>query len=189
MTKQIKIITGILGVLIIIYIFNVRSQNTYQINTTEIFNGNIDDIAFINIEDGDKDLQLVRSDTTWKIANADSLTIKDNQIDNLFNKVLKVQKEVLMTSKPEKWEKFGVTDSIGKHLKLFKEDGDLILHYLFGNKGQDYQHNYIRSINSDDVYRTDNNVFYLLNTNENYWGQVPPKAEPNDSLNLQLKEK
>ena len=77
MTKQIKIITGILGVLIIIYIFNVRSQNTYQINTTEIFNGNIDDIAFINIEDGDKDLQLVRSDTTWKIANADSLIIKE----------------------------------------------------------------------------------------------------------------
>ena len=105
MTKEIKIVIGVLFGLIIVYLFNVRSQNSYEINSTAIFNENIDNIAFINIQDGKTELQLVRSDTTWKIAKVDSLVIKDNQIDNLFNKVLTVRQELLMTSKPEKWEK------------------------------------------------------------------------------------
>ena len=97
MTKEIKIVIGLLLGLIIVYLFNVRSQNSYEINSTAIFNKNIDDIAFINIQDGKTELQLVRSDTTWKIAKVDSLVIKDNQIDNLFNKVLTVRQELLMT--------------------------------------------------------------------------------------------
>ncbi len=182
MTKEIKIVIGLLLGLIIVYLFNVRSQNSYEINSTAIFNKNIDDIAFINIQDGKTELQLVRSDTTWKIAKVDSLVIKDNQIDNLFNKVLTVRQELLMTSKPEKWEKFGVSDSTGRHLKLYKQDGSVILHYLFGNTGQDYQHNYIRDVNSNDVYRTDNNVYYLLNTSNTYWGKPLPPPPSIDSL-------
>ena len=49
---------------------------------------------------------------------------------------------------------------------------------LFGNSGQDWQHNYIRKHGSPDVYRTNDNVFFLLNTNSTYWGKKPPEPKP-----------
>ena len=65
------------------------------------------------------------------------------------------------------------------HLDLHELNHDNeILHYLFGNSGQDWQHNYIRKHGSSDVYRTNDNVFFLLNTNSTYWGEKPPKPKP-----------
>jgi len=58
------------------------------------------------------------------------------------------------------------------------ENDNEILHYLFGNSGQDWQHNYIRKHGSPDVYRTNDNVFFLLNTNSTYWGKKPPEPKP-----------
>ena len=37
MTKEIKIVIGVLFGLIIVYLFNVRSQNSYEINSTAIY--------------------------------------------------------------------------------------------------------------------------------------------------------
>ena len=96
----------------------------------------------------------------------------------LNNIYLKVEKEILITSKEEKWEKFGVDDSLARHISIYDENDKEILHYLFGNSGQDWQHNYIRKNGSPDVYRTNDNVFFLLNTNATYWGEKPPKPKP-----------
>ena len=56
-------------------------------------------------------------------------------------------------------------DSLARHISIYDENDKEILHYLFGNSGQDWQHNYIRKNGSPDVYRTNDNVFFLLNTN------------------------
>ena len=91
-------------------------------------------------------LELVRSDTTWTITQADSFKVKDFQMEKLFDRLLKVEQEMLISSKSEKWEKFGVDDSLGRHLQVFDENDNELIHYVFGNSGQDYQHNYIRGI-------------------------------------------
>jgi hypothetical protein len=87
---------------------------------------------------------------------------------------------MLITSKEEKWEKFGVDDSLGRHLRIFDENDKELIHFVFGNSGQDYQHNYIREHKSSDVYRTNDNVYFLLNSNVTYWGKKPPKPEPEE---------
>jgi hypothetical protein len=94
-----------------------------------------------------------------------------------------VEQEMLITSKSEKWAKFGVDDSLGRHLQVFDDKGQELIHYIFGNSGQDYQHNYIRNVNSPEVYRTNDNVYFLLNSSTAYWGKNPPKPKPEEENN------
>ena len=92
----------------------------------------------------------------------------------------KLSGESIRNSKKEKWEKFGVDDSLGRHIEIFDKNDNVILHYIFGNSGSDYQHNYVRENMANDVYRTNDNVYFLLNTNPTYWGEKPSKPKPID---------
>ena len=99
------------------------------------------------------------------------------QIKNLFDRLLAVKMEMLISRNETKWEKFGVDDSLGRHLQVFDDKDEKLIHYIFGNAGQDYQHNYIRDSNSSEVYRTNDNVYFLLNSSATYWGKSPPKPK------------
>ena len=159
------------------FLYNQNSQKSNTATGEVIFSGQRDDVARIVITEDDKLIELIRSDTTWTISQADSLLIKENQIDKVFDRLLVVEQEMLITSKEEKWEKFGVDDSLGRHLRIFDSNDKEVIHYVFGNSGQDYQHNYIREHKSSDVFRTNDNVYFLLNSNVTYWGKKPPKPE------------
>jgi len=178
MTNTIKYSLGVLGLLIILFLTNQRSQNSYNIEGEPIYTGSDDNVHRILFTETDKMLELVRSDTTWGITQADSFEVKENQIEKIFDRLLKVEQEMLISSKPEKWSKFGVDDSLGRHLRIFDKNDNELLHYIFGNSGQDFQHNYIRKNKSNDVYRTNDNVYFLLNTNTTYWGKKPTPPEP-----------
>jgi hypothetical protein len=177
MTDSLKYTLGALAVLIGIYFYNQNVQQSYTVADSSIFSGDPEDIYRVLISEGDDSLELVRSDTTWRITQADSLLIKENQINNLFDRLLAVKMEMLISRNETKWEKFGVDDSLGRHLQAFNNNDKKIIHYIFGNAGQDYQHNYIRNSNSSEVYRTNDNVYYLLNSSATYWGKSPPKPE------------
>ena len=183
MTKPFNIALGILVVLGIFYMVNQRSQKTHTISGEAIFSGNHDSVFRVVITENNNELELIRSDSTWKISQAETLIIKDNQIDKLFDRILTVEQEMLITSKSEKWAKFGVDDSLGRHLQVFDDKGQELIHYIFGNSGQNYQHNYIRNVNSPEVYRTNDNVYILLNSSTTYWGKNPPKPKPEEENN------
>ena len=180
MTDTIKYSLGALFLILLLFLYNKNSQKTYSINGEPIFTGDNSDIYRILISEDDKNLELVKNDTTWRITQADSFIVKDNQIDKLFNRLLKVKQEMLITSKKEKWEKFGVDDSLGRHIQIFDKNDNESIHFIFGNSGQDYQHNYIRENKSNDVYRTNDNVYFLLNCNTTYWGNIPPDPNPEE---------
>ena len=91
---------------------------------------------------------------------------------------------MLVSKNPSKWAKFGVDDSSGKQLSLYN-GGNEIVSVIFSNKGQDYSHNFYRTVGEVEVYRTSDNIFYMLN--------VPPKPkalmpilETHKALNLKL---
>lgn len=178
MTNSIKYSLGALGLIFILFLYNRSSQRSLQMDGQAIFNGREEEIFRIKLFENEKEIELIKTDTTWSLSNNDSLVLKENQIDKIFDRLLKVEKEVLITSKEEKWEKFGVDDSLARHIQVFDENDNEILHYLFGNSGQDWQHNYIRKNGSLDVYRTNDNVYFLLNTNTTYWGKKPPDPKP-----------
>ena len=177
MTDSLKYTLGALVVLVGIYFYNQNVQRSYTVADSSIFSGDPEDIHRVLISEGDDSLELVRSDSTWRITQADSLLIKENQIKNLFDRLLAVKMEMLISRNETKWEKFGVDDSLGRHLQVFDDKDKNLIHYIFGNAGQDYQHNYIRNSNSSEVYRTNDNVYFLLNSSATYWGKSPPKPK------------
>ena len=178
MTDSIKYSLAALGLIILLFLYNSSSQKSLEIDGQAIFNGSEEEVFRIKLSEDKKEIELIKTDTTWSFSNSDSLVVKENQVDKIFDRLLKVEKEILITSKEEKWEKFGVDDSLARHITVYDENDNDILHYLFGNSGQDWQHNYIRKHGSSDVYRTNDNVFFLLNTNSTYWGKKPPEPKP-----------
>ena len=177
MTDSLKYTLSALVLLIGIYIYNQNVQQSHIVSDASIFSGKPEEIHRVLITEGENSLELVRSDTTWRISQADTLIIKENQMKNLFDRLLAVKMEMLISRNENKWEKFGVDDSLGRHLQVFDDKDKKLIHYIFGNAGQDYQHNYIRDSNSSEVYRTNDNVYFLLNSSANYWGKSPPKPE------------
>jgi len=178
MTNSIKYSLGLLALLFLVFLYNKNSQDSYKMVSESIFDGSADNVFRIKLFEDSKEIELIKEDSTWSISNVDSLIVKENQIEKIFDRLLKVEKEILITNKEEKWEKFGVDDSLARHIQIYDESDNEILHYLFGNSGQDWQHNYIRKNGSPDVYRTNDNVFFLLNTNTTYWGKKPPEPKP-----------
>ena len=178
MTDSIKYSLAALGLIILLFLYNSSSQRSLEMDGQAIFNGSEEEVFRIKLSEDEKEIELIKTDTTWSFSNNDSLVVKENQVDKIFNRLLKVEKEILITSKEEKWEKFGVDDSLARHITVYDENDNEMLHYLFGNSGQDWQHNYIRKHGSSDVYRTNDNVFFLLNTNSTYWGEKPPEPKP-----------
>ena len=178
MTNSIKYSLGVLGFLFLLFLYNKNSQDSYKIVSQSIFDGSADDVFRIRLSENSKEIELIRKDSTWSMSNVDSLVVKEDQIEKIFDRLLKVEKEILITNKEEKWEKFGVDDSLARHIQIYDENDNEIIHFLFGNSGQDWQHNYVRKNGSSDVYRTNDNVFFLLNTNTTYWGKKPPEPKP-----------
>ena len=151
MTNTIKYSLGVLGLLIILFLTNQRSQKSYNIEGEPIYTGSDDNIHRILFTEAEKMLELERSDTTWDITEADSFEIKENQVEKIFDRLLKVEQEMLISSKSEKWSKFGVDDSSGRHLKVFDD-------YL----------NYIRRINRLKVVLEQEQSVYQLNFHCSY---------------------
>ena len=143
----------------------------------------------MRIQDSNGDsLVLLKSDTTWSMPQADTLEIKDRQVNQFFDKVINGSYDMVMSKNPKKWEKFGVTDSSGKKIILFDKNNKPIESVIFSNKGQDYAHNFYRNTDRDEVYRTTENLFYMINVKPTYWGSKPkpPESEIKNSSSPQI---
>ena len=183
MNKSLQYLLISFGVLFLLYLINESQQTKYKSSIESIFDVDENDIDKISLKDSNGDtLTLIKSDTLWSIFNHDSLVIKDRQIDQFWEKVIGGKYDMLISKNPSKWTKFGVADSSGKRLSLYK-DNNQIVSVIFSNKGQDYSHNFYRTVGEDEVYRTSENIFYMLNTRPTYWGDKP-KIESSDSTKV-----
>ena len=183
MNKSLQYLLIVFGVLLLLFFINQSQQSKYRIASEAIFHVEEDNIYRILFTDSNGDsLVLVKSDTSWYLPQADTLEMKDRQINQFFEKVINGTYDMIMSKNPEKWNKFGVTDSSGKMVTLFDEDNTLILSIIFSNKGQDYSHNFYRTVGENEVYRTTENIFYMINTKPTYWGSKPKKEETENSI-------
>tara|TARA_Y100001970_G_C14079150_1_gene773702 strand:- start:116 stop:703 length:588 start_codon:yes stop_codon:yes gene_type:complete len=183
MNKSLQYLLVIFGALLLLFFVNQGQQNKYNLSTEAIFNVDENDIYKIILKESNGDsLILIKSDTTWFMPQADTLEIKDRQVNQFFEKVINGSYDMIMSKNPNKWDKFGVTDSTGKKITLFDKNDNFIESAIFSNKGQDYSHNFYRNIDSDEVYRTTENLFYMINIKPTYWGSKP-KPEEQDSAN------
>ena len=194
MNKSLQYLLVVFVVLLLLFFINQNQQNKYKISSELIFQVNEDEIHRILFEESGDSLVLVKSDTSWIMPQADTLEIKERQINQFFEKIINGSYDMIMSKNPNKWSKFGVTDSSGKKVTLFSEENEVLSSAIFSNKGQDYSHNFYRTIGANEVYRTTENVFYMINIRPTYWGSKPSPKEPENpdlvpsSLNLDTNE-
>ena len=182
MTKNLKIALIVLVVLIGVFFLNKNSQLKLDSTSDLIFTNNPKDIFKFLIQNGEEAIELIRSDTTWSISGNDTLEVKSQSIDNLFNKVLKVNRGTVISENPERYGKYSIDDSTGTHLAVIDLIGETIEYYVFGRSKSDYSRSYVRVGNNPNVYLADENVIYMLSTREDYWGQKPKEEELSPSI-------
>ena len=92
MAKNLQIALIVLLVFIGLFLLNKSSLSKHKSSTEAIFSNNPEDIFKFLIQSGEQAIELARVDTIWRISGNDTLEIKPQSMDNLFKKVLKVNK-------------------------------------------------------------------------------------------------
>ncbi len=173
MTKNLQIALIVLAVLIGIFFLNKNSQSKLETVSEAIFTDDPEDIFKFLIQNGEEAIELSRKDTIWQIAGNDTLEVKSQSINNLFDKVLKVNRGTIISENPAKYEKYSVDDSIGTHLAVINSKGETVGYYIFGRSKSDYSRSYVRLGDDPRVYLADQNITYMLQTRPTYWGEKP----------------
>jgi len=186
MTKNFKISLIVLVALIGIYLLNIRFQEKYKSTSTIIFIYDPEDIFKILIQQGEEAIELARVDTIWKISGNDTLITKSRSIENLFNKVLKVNLGTIISENPDNYGKYSLDDSTGTHLAVINSKGESVGYYVFGRSKSDYSRSYVRVGDDPKVYLADQNVIYMLSTRESYWGEKPKEEVPLPPIEIPL---
>ena len=173
MTKNVQIALIVLVIFVGIYFLNKNSQTKFESTSEIIFNDDPEDIFKFLIQKSDEAIELARVDTLWRISGNDTLEVKSQSMDNLFNKVLKVSRGTIISENPQKYEKYSVDDSSGTHLAVINSKGKTVGYYVFGRSKSDYSRSYVRVSSDPKVYLADQNVTYMLQTRPTYWGEKP----------------
>ena len=178
MTKNLRIAFIVLVALIGIYLLNIKSQGKLESTSTAIFTDDLEDIFKVLIQQGEEAVELVRIDTIWTISGNDTLVTKSRSIQNLFEKVLQVNRGTIISENPDKYGKYSLDDSTGTHLAVINSKGEAVGYYIFGRSKSDYSRSYVRVGSDPKVYLADQNVIYMLSTQETYWGEIPKEGVP-----------
>ena len=178
MTKNLKIALIVLAVLIGIYLLTIKAQNKHDSTSVAIFTENPENIFKVLIQQNEEAIELVKSDTIWIISGNDTLVTKPRSIENLFDKVLKVNRGTIISENPDNYGKYSVDDSTGIHLAVIDSNGGTIGYYVFGRSISDYSRSYVRVGKDPKVYLADQNVTYMLSTRESYWGEKSKEELP-----------
>ncbi len=172
-----------------LYLLTNYSKSKNYTKTNELFTGSKEDVAKVLIQKGAEAIELVKGEEAWQISGNDTLVVRQNRIDDLFDKVLEVKTGTVVSKNPDKWTIYSVDDSLGTHLALVNQEDETIAYYVFGRSKSDYSHNNVRlrgEKESNDVlknvYRTNTSVIHHLNTRATFWGEVPKEPEPIDTL-------
>ena len=97
MAKNLQIALIVLLVFIGLLLLNKSSQSKHKSSTEAIFPNDPEDIFKFLIQNGEQAIELALVDTIWRISGNDTLDIKPQSMNNLFEKVLKVNKSTIIS--------------------------------------------------------------------------------------------
>jgi len=194
--RNLMVVAVLLGGL---FFMTTSRENAVFTKSDTIFVGKKESITKILIQKGEDAIQLNKQDTLWQIAGVDTLIIRQNRIDDLFDKVLDVKRTTIRSKKEANWINYEVDDSTGTHVALVDAEDNTVGYFVFGKSKSDWAHNFVRLRGENEskdvlknVYETSESVIHFLNTSVTYWGEKPPVPEiesvETDSLGMKLKE-
>ena len=167
-----------IAVLLVLYALLQMRESGYTTPTDQIFPEHTDDIYRVEMMAKGDSLTLQKEDIEWTIVGHDTLKVRDHRITALFEQVLKVSRETLMTNKADNWSRYAVDDAAGTHVKVYNAKGELLTRAVFGRSSTDWARNYVRIGDGPEVYLTDRSIVYQVNTDATFWGEKPPESAP-----------
>ena len=168
-----------IAVLMVLYALLQMRESGYTTPTGQIFpEQHTDDIYRVEMMATGDSLTLQKEGVEWTIVGHDTLKVRDHRITALFEQVLKVSRETLMTNKADNWSKYAVDDAAGTHVKVYNAKEELLTHAVFGKSSTDWARNYVRIGDGPEVYLTDRSIVYQVNTDATFWGEKPPEPAP-----------
>ena len=174
MTRNMKILLAILGVIVILYFISQSGQKKHQAQSNDVFSIVMEEVYRFNVQKDSLYISMQRKDTTWQITGNDSLLIQANRINDVENKVLTIKRESVVSKKPSKWKSFNVDDSLGTKITFYGFNDEVLGEAIFGRSKSDWQRSYVRFIGEDNVYMTNENVINSLQMRPTFWGKKPP---------------
>ena len=183
MDKKLLTVIGILGGLVLFYFINLGVQDSYSSDTTKFFSITEDSVSKIVISSNQDAIELTKNDTTWAISGNDTLEIKENVIDNLFDRMSSLEQHHLVTSKEENWDTYNVSADKGTHLAFINHEGNTAAYYVFGTSATEYNRCYVRMNQDSQVFLLNNNIIYQLQTTPTFWGEVPASSDNDETEN------
>ena len=174
MTRNMKILATILGVIIILYFISQSGQKKHQAQSNDVFSIVMEEVYRFDVQKDSLYISMQRKDTTWQITGNDSLLIQANRINDVENKVLTIKRESVVSKKPSKWKSFNVDDSLGTKITFYDFNDEVLGEAIFGRSKSDWQRSYVRFIGEDNVYMTNENVINSLQMRPTFWGKKPP---------------
>ena len=174
------LLIGIVVLLGIYALLQVR-ESGYATPSGAVFPDQTDGIYAVEMIAAGDSLTLEKKDLAWTIVGHDTLKVRDHRLTALFDQVLKVSRETMMTRNADNWAKYAVDDSAGTHVKVYDAKGELQTHAVFGRSSTDWARNYVRIGEGPEVYLTDQSIVYQVSTDATFWGEKPPKPAPADS--------
>lgn len=152
------------------------SKTRHTASGSPIFAGSRDDVQQVVIERGGERVELRLDGDVWRLVGHDSLEVREAPIDNLFDRVLNVERTTLMTRSADRWTVYSVDDSAGIRLSVRDAGGAELAAFVFGQSKRDWSKNYVRLGSGKAVYLTNNNITYYLNATPDFWGRKPEPA-------------
>ena len=179
MTRNMKILAAILGVIVILYFISQSGQKKYQTQSNSVFSIVMDEVYRFKVEKDSIYIYLQRKDTTWQIMGHDSLIIQNNRINDIENNILTIKRESVVSNNPNKWNSFNVDDSLGTKITFHGFNDEVLGEAIFGRSKSDWQRSYVRLIGVDNIFMTNENAINRLQTRPTFWGKKPlPPPEP-----------
>ena len=170
MNNKLKKAIMMLAVLVGLFVINNSFQKGYLSNQTAFFDIDKNNILKIVISSKQDAIELMKADTSWIISGNDTLIVKQDVIENLFDRMQQLKKQHLVTSKKDNWNNYGVADNNGTHLAFINLDGLTVAYYVFGQSKEEYNRCYVRMEKDSDVFLLNDNILYQLQVNPDFWG-------------------
>ena len=181
MGKGMKRLFVVLGILVILFGINQMQQSGRGSSSDYVFNLERDNIFSFNITKGEEAITLQFNGESWAIKGNDTLVVKENTMNSFFSNILEVKRTSLVSKNSAKWEKFNVSDTTGTRLVLIDHNGKTLGQVIVGRSNAEWSSSNIRVGDEQEVYQTNENISWQLNTSPTYWGEVPPTPEPDST--------
>lgn len=152
--RTMIILAAVAVILIGIAMLNNRSERaSEQLETGPIFAGlNKDAVAEIILSNQDKEVRILKQGEDWVVASEDQYPADQRAVTRILDSLEKFDRRYLRSRNPEQQATFEVDAESGTGVILADRSGNPLADFRMGKNGPDYQSQYIRPSDAEEVY-------------------------------------